>query len=321
MGLPGIIPGGWDFETFGSPPYIDENGPQTVLGVFSDYPGATPKYAINKGPRDAEYRETMARLYIDIGTAQERLNFVKSCPPESRQLAQVLCGAAKGAAGGTGFIDFLLTDVQESFQEKVQVVEPLSDNFVVYTFGQRAPTFSYSGVLLNTYQDDQRVWMLRMYRDILRSTQLARRRKLARLRYDSVIVSGVFIMHNQGLSAQTQMMATFQFQFIPMQYVIYTPAAGTPCKLKTPFTDGGPYGLASAAAPDTKKLQVAAPAPEKPAAQPAATSTAPTPTTSAAPPPTTPQKTMQERTQPPLNPSTTMAPPSIRGGTRPMDRR
>jgi hypothetical protein len=196
----------------------------------------------------------------------------------------------------------------------VQVIESLSDNFVVYTFGQRAPTFSYSGVLLNTYQDDQRVWMLRMYRDILRSTQLARRRKLARLRYDSVIVSGIFTMHNQGLSAQTQTMASFQFQFIPMQYVIYTPAAGTPTKLKTPFTDGGPYGLASAATPDTSKLQVAAPAPEKPAAQPAATPTAPTPMTPPTPPPSTPKQELNQRTQPPLNPSTTMAPPSVRGG-------
>ena len=273
MGIPGLVPGGEAEDEWADaihPSYV----PYQSMGVFAKFPGATPKYALNHGPRDAEYRETMARLYVEV-PPKERTAFVNSCPPETRELAKVLCGAAKGAAGGTGFIDFLLTDIQEPFQEKVQVVESLSDNFVVYTFGQSAPRFSYSGVLLNTWQDDQRVWMLRLYRDILRSTQLARRRKLARLRYDSVIVSGVFIMHSQGLTAQMQTMASFQFQFIPMQYVIYTPAVGIPTQLETAFTEGGAYGLSDATTPDDDELQVAAAEPENPTAQPAAT--APTP--------------------------------------------
>jgi hypothetical protein len=228
------------------------------MGVFAQFPGATPKYAINKGARDNEYRETMARLYIQM-SAGERAGFIQSVPQESRELARVLCGVNPGGIGGTGFVDFLLQTVSEPFQEKVQIVETLSDNFIVYTFGQAAPQFQYSGTLLNTYQDDQRVWMMRMYRDIMRATQLARRRKLIRLRYDSVIVTGVMIAHQQSLSGDIENAAQFAFTLIPTQYTIYTPAVGGLTELKTPFTEGGKNGISSVAPPPVKQLQAAAP--------------------------------------------------------------
>lgn len=253
MGVPGIVPGGDSILGY------DEISAVTKepLGVFGKYPGCTPKYALNNGAqRDNEYRETMARLFIQMSDSERKL-FVKSCPPETRPLAQVLAGIGTGASGGTGFVDFLLTQVQEQFQEKIQVVESLSDNFIIYTFGQKAPVFMYAGVLLNTFQDDQRVWMLRLYQDILRATQLARRKKLVRIRYDSVIVSGVLVAHGQTLDSQLQTKADFSFQMIPTQYVIYTPAVGTPTRLKTPFTEGGQYGIASARAPSTNRLRVA----------------------------------------------------------------
>lgn len=249
MGSPGFVTGGAD-GPFG----LQVEGDS--LGVFAQYPGATKKYIQNVGPRDAEYRETMARMFVQM-TAKERTLFLQSIPPETRPVAKVLCGVATGASGGTGFIDFLLTQVNEAFSEKYQVVETLSDNFVVYLFGQAAPMFSYSGVLLNTYQDDQRVWMTRLYRDILRGTQLARRRKLLRLRYDSVIVSGVMLNLNMQIIADQEDRIPFTFNFIPTQYVIYTEAIGAPTKLKTPFTPAGGFAIETAATPETTRLRVA----------------------------------------------------------------
>jgi hypothetical protein len=226
------------------------------MGVFAQYPGATKKYIQNNGPRDAEYRETMARMFIQM-TANERTLFLQSVPPETRPLAQVLCGVATGASGGTGFIDFLLTQANEAFAEKFQVVETLSDNFVIYVFGQSAPTFSYAGVLLNTWQDDQRVWMTRLYQDVLRGTQLARRRKLLRLRYDSVIVSGVMLNLNMSIVADQEDRVPFSFNFIPTQYVIFTEAMGVPTTLKTPFTPAGGLALSTSKAADLTRLHVA----------------------------------------------------------------
>ena len=348
MGAPKIVPGGETLEHFGWP--VSSGGAKESIGQFAQFPGATPKYALNQGGRDNEFRETMARLFVQVPPS-ERKKFVDSCPPETRQLAAILCGSGASAGGGTGFIDFLLTSAQESFQEKYQVVESLSDNFIVYTFGQRAPTFNYSGVLLNTYQDDQRVWMLRLYHDILRGTQLARRRKLARLRYDSVIVSGIFVMHGQGLQGGDRDSAQFQFAFIPMQYTIFTPNLGKPTTLQTAFTPGSAYQLSSAAVPDTKQFRVASGKVVDPTAGPAATTTTtgpttpattatpttasstPTPTPTPTPPPTTPappaptsaqEKLNGRSNEPAINPATGLPPsvfqtnptpnPNVRGG-------
>lgn len=258
MAGPKFIPGGDSALLIGD----DTKEPR---GVFAQFPGATKKYVLNDKGRDNEYRETMARMFIQM-TEQERKLFVESVKdPVTQKLAEVLVGTGNAGEGGTGFIDFLLTRVQENFTEKFQVVEGLSDNFVVYVFGQGAPQFSYSGVLLNTYQDDQRVWMTKLYQDVLRGTQLARRRKLLRLRYDSVIVSGVMLNLNIAIEADREDRVPFSFSFIPTQYVVYTPSLGNPTRLKSSFLPSSSLALSTAQAPKTARLNVAARA--APAAQ------------------------------------------------------
>lgn len=275
MGLPGVLPGG-DYDVFDPtttvPNALKARSDGTPSGIFADFPGSTPKYALNRGPRDAEYRDTMARMFIQM-SPKEREKFVKSVPPETRELAQVLAGAGTRSGGGLGFIDFLLTQVNESFQEKYQIVESLSDNFIVYTFGQKAPMFTYSGIAMNSYQDDQRVWLMRLYQDILRGTQLARRRKLVRLRYDSVIVSGIFVAHSQTLEGTAENYAQFSFSLIPMQYVIFTPPVGVPAQAKTAFTEGAKYGLDTSQPPDDAKQRVSPRTPGTPTQKPAAQKT------------------------------------------------
>jgi hypothetical protein len=260
MAGPKFIPGGstlFPDTTSLEGPTQPEKGPR---GVFAQFPGATKKYTLNAGPRDNEYRETMARMFIEM-TEQERKLFVSSVPPDTRPLAEVLAGVGTGGSGGTGFVDFLLTQVNEQYSEKFQVVESLSDNFVVYLFGQSAPQFSYSGLLLNTYQDDQRVWMTRLYQDVLRGTQLARRKKLLRLRYDSVIVSGVMLNLNMAIAADQEDRVPFSFTFIPTQYVIYTPALGNPTKLESAFIPSSAFKISTTQAPPTTRLNVAGRAP------------------------------------------------------------
>lgn len=258
MAGPAFIPGGSsllpeDQQTGLVGPAQPEKGPR---GVFAQYPGATKKYTLNAGPRDNEFRETMARMFIEM-TEQERKLFVQSVSPETRKLAEILAGVGTGGSGGTGFVDFLLTQANEQFSEKFQVVESLSDNFVIYVFGQAAPMFSYAGLLLNTYQDDQRVWMTRLYQDVLRGTQLARRRKLLRLRYDSVIVSGVMLDLKMSIVADQEDRVPFSFNFIPTQYVIYTPALGNPTQLESAFIPSAAFKISTTQPPSTTRLRIA----------------------------------------------------------------
>jgi len=189
------------------------------IGMYGKEIGVTPKYARNTGPREYDFRETLARLFVQVGP-QEYQRFVDSvaaADPRSEPLARVLAGtnlATGGANGGAGFVDFQLTRAQHSLKEKTEVVELLSDNYVAYFFGQGAPIFNYTGFLVNSIQDDQAMKMVRLYRDILRGTQLARRQKVARLRYDGVVVSGTYMGLDWGLDAENEVNVPFGFAFL-----------------------------------------------------------------------------------------------------------
>lgn len=193
-------------------------------GVFALNPLATPKYARNKGLRDAEYRDTLARIYISLADMGDQAieAYLASLPGDAatQSLAKVLLGAS--SKGGTGYVDFFLTQAAENFQEIMQVDKVLADDYVAFFFGTQPPQFQYSGMLLNTLQDDQRGSFARAYLQMLRGTQLAKRGALARLRYDSVIVSGTMFAHQQQLVAENEMAVPFSFSFLVKEYVVIT---------------------------------------------------------------------------------------------------
>lgn len=187
-------------------------------GVFAEFPAATPKWT-RPGTHTSDFRHSMARMFLQL-EAKELKRFLDSVDKnaadagESKILASVLAGS-DGEVSGTGYIDFLMQRADHSFQEKSQVVETLADNYVIYYFGAAAVPFTYSGTVLNTVEDDQGINMLRIYRDMIRGTQLARRRKLVRLRYNGMIVAGSIMGLQLGLEADSEMAMSFSFQLMP----------------------------------------------------------------------------------------------------------
>lgn len=206
-------------------------------GVFAEIPGATPKYAVNDGKVDGDFRESLARLFLQIPNYDKFIAEFET-KPEVQQIAKVLGGtvSAQGnSSGGNGYIDFLLQNVQHGFQEKSQVVEVLADDHVAYFFGQAAPVFTYSGTVLNTKQDDQAMNMLRLYQEIGRGTKLAQRNTLLSIRYDGVIVSGAMLSLSLGLNAEMEMAVPFSFSLLVKQVIqLPSPNAGV-VQLSKPF--------------------------------------------------------------------------------------
>lgn len=192
-------------------------------GVFGLHPLSTPKYAFNKGDRDAEFKDTLARMYVSLANEGDAVKqaYLASLDKSDQRvtaLAQVLIGSNN--TGGTGFVDFFLNQVNESFQEAVQIDKVLGDNYVAFFFGQQPPVFQYSGVLLNSMQDDFRSGFALAYQTMLRGTEMARRGALIRLRYDSVIVSGVMIAHSQVMNAENELAVPFSFSLLVKEYVV-----------------------------------------------------------------------------------------------------
>ena len=142
-------------------------------GVFAGFmQGATPKYAINDGFRADLFRNTMARMFVRVD-ASEMNTFLGSIGDSHtrRQLANRIAGdpalqqgsRQEGGAGSddatvrrntnvqtNGYLDFLIQNIQMPLQEKIQVSEGLSDNYVAFAFGQSAPVWAFSGYLINS---------------------------------------------------------------------------------------------------------------------------------------------------------------------------
>jgi len=191
----------------------------TSRGVFSEFPASTPKYHTSNR---TDALGTMARLMIPLANDSVRDKFLKSFrgDPDALVIAQSLAVTDKSIGGtgfgvfGMGYIDFLLQNANEAYEEKAQVVDVLSDNYVAYYFGQHPPVFNYSGTLLNTYQDDWRRAFHVLYQSIGRGTQLARRRITITLAYDNMAVTGTMMGMSQILTAELQMAASFNFRML-----------------------------------------------------------------------------------------------------------
>lgn len=191
-------------------------------GVFGEFPGATPKYAKNNGRIDDDFRNTMAKLFLPVPKYDASF-FNTFDDPDTKKLARVIGGTVNTSnsggqtAGGPGYIDFLLQNVQHNLQERSQIVELLADEHVAYFFGQGANVFNYSGTLLNTKQDDQALNMFRLYRDMLRGSKLASRGTLVSIKYNDLVVSGAIMNLQFSMSAEMEMAVPFSFSLLVKQ--------------------------------------------------------------------------------------------------------
>jgi hypothetical protein len=186
------------------------------FGIRSAFPRSTPKYVRYAPQLNHEFTATTARMYISV---TDPAAFVAEAGQNQalKGIAQVLAGATSaegGSLGGKGYIDFLLQQANHSLNEKYQVVETLSDNYVAFFFGQSAPIFQYSGSLMNTFQDDWAINMLQLYMNMGRGSQLARRGVLFYLKYDSMAVSGSLLNLNTSLTGDVEVVVPFSFNML-----------------------------------------------------------------------------------------------------------
>ena len=236
----------------------DDGG--SAKGVFAKIlQGGTPKYAINNGYRSDLFRNTLARMFVRVDAAEmntflgsiadshtrsQLANRIAGDPTTQQGDAQTGGGATRDASvsrrrnvQSNGYLDFFIQSVQMQLQEKVQVSETLSDNYVAYTFGQSPPMWAFQGVLINTVQDDQASNMFRLYSQILRATQMARRQKSMSLSFDSYVVNGVMTNLTMSLTAQNEIMVPFSFQLLVKRVFVTNYTQGwVPTTAGTPFS-------------------------------------------------------------------------------------
>jgi hypothetical protein len=183
-----------------------------VKGVYARYPVSTPKYLSSEGrdtyaTRDGAADLRVARIYltnstVGEGTSAQKFGTSFSAQDEQASLFQ------------RGYVGFLLSQVTENRQEKAQVLPLNGDNYAAYFPGRMPTTFSFSGYLLNTRQDQWRTVFTELYEKVFRGSKAAIHGHLVQIAYDQQVVTGTMTNLTQVLSAANELYTQFQFDLL-----------------------------------------------------------------------------------------------------------
>lgn len=114
----------------------------------------------------------------------------------------------------SGWSDFLLTNVDVSLNEKVQVNEVFGDSEVVYYFGRSPITFNLSGIVFDDVDNNWFYNFVTAYASVLRGTQMAKNYQLAKINLPNMSIVGTItgMAYSQDSSRDTDI--RFQMQIL-----------------------------------------------------------------------------------------------------------
>ena len=146
----------------------------------------------------------------DMGKRNQIIRGVQRKEETYATLQIIEAGKLKPDKDDMVFEEFLLQNVQEASQEKYQLVETFGDT-VGFFFGSRPKVYTYSGVLLNTYDYPWRDNWKSFYESKLRGTKCVETSRRAYLTYDFVIREGYIL--SMGMSDNSSLPNSLDFNF------------------------------------------------------------------------------------------------------------
>lgn len=166
-----------------------------VKGVYSNFPAYTPKYLSTNG-RDYVRELTVARLYLSGGAYE------------------TLPGAAPWFSVNS-YVGFFLQEVTERNSEKSQIIPMNGDGYAAFFSGREPRVYSFSGVVLNTQQDQWRSTLANLYEEVFRGSKVAGMNRVVQIAYDDKVVSGSMMNMTQVVSsAPDETFAKFAFDIL-----------------------------------------------------------------------------------------------------------
>ena len=181
------------------------------IGHPSGYEVLLPKYTISTGRDGDSESVSQARIYMD--------------EPEKWYRNKEFKFSNKVKLHGKSYVGFLLSTVQENKAEKVQTTPLNGDNFATTFYGESPSAYSFQGILYNTEHARWREIFSILYKNAFRGSQVSKHRKLLHIAYDNKIVSGWMLNLTQSISATSDTMASFNFQFlVRSEFILATEA-------------------------------------------------------------------------------------------------
>jgi hypothetical protein len=111
-----------------------------------------------------------------------------------------------------GFKDFLLTDVNVSFNEKVQITQTFGDTETVYYFGRAPVIYNISGLLIDDLDNQWFTQFVDLYGGVLRGTESARNYELIEFTLPNVLLVGTIMTFSYTQNAARDTDIQFSMQ-------------------------------------------------------------------------------------------------------------
>jgi len=117
-----------------------------------------------------------------------------------------------------GFIDcFLLRSVQSRLEERYFIFQSLNGDTVSFFFGAKPTIYSFSGALLDTYNQQWFNDFRFFYEEYLRGTMSISNNTRIMMVYEDQIIEGFILDMNMSKSAEMNVLANFEFSMLMVQ--------------------------------------------------------------------------------------------------------
>jgi len=114
-----------------------------------------------------------------------------------------------------GFIDcFILKSMQARLEERYFIFQSLGGDSVAFFFGDKPVVYNFSGVLMDTYNQQWYNDFLFYYEKYLRGSQSIRNRTKVMMVYEDQIIEGFILDMNLSKSSEMHVLANFSFNML-----------------------------------------------------------------------------------------------------------
>lgn len=110
---------------------------------------------------------------------------------------------------------FFLEQVQESREEKVQVIDTFGE-WIAFFFGNKPEVYTYAGTLLNAENHDWKNEFQENYEHFLRGSKAVEYRATIILQYDDVMVEGYMLNCSTSMNSMADKAVPFTFNLLVM---------------------------------------------------------------------------------------------------------
>lgn len=209
----------YDIQTLGVSFYDSPATPANIDGYVNDDSYRRSRRLV-KDLADAEIENlrenSLARQLQDKPDRQATIRVIRRQSAEERDAASK--NSVEPSVPWTNIIPpntkFFLESVQESRDEKVQVIDTFGDQWKAFFFGRKPEVYAYQGTLLNAANHNWKNEFQENYDHFMRGSEAVKNKAIVVLQYDDVVVEGYMLNTSLQMTGVADKSVPFAFSML-----------------------------------------------------------------------------------------------------------